>query len=436
VWGGDPACEHEWGELLPVAGKVTHGLGASTLTGGHDSWANRNGASQGSFCPRCGAWRGCLGLEPTPELYVQHLVEIFREVWRVLRDDGTLWLVIGDSYVANSQGQAHGQSFGKERQNDPGRSGGVIYQPNAEARHHGLKPKDLVGIPWRAAFALQADGWYLRSDIIWAKPNPMPESVTDRPTKAHEYIFLLAKSRCYFYDQDATREPHQGDSGWSKQRERGDLRYSKKYGKRWSPELSSDHAMLDHPSGRNRRSVWTIPTESYTGSHFATFPTALVEPCIKAATSEHGVCPRCGAPWKRMVKRATRFEGGSGKAGRTAEEIGGKWSDDRHGKNILLGPVVDVETTGWRPTCTCGLEDVIPALVLDPFIGSGTTCAVAQRLGRRSIGLDLSATYMNLALERTGLLILQAWHEGSAPVADDFSDLPLLSNTQYPISNI
>ena len=193
---------------------------------------------------------GQIGLEETPQEYVERLVTVFREVRRVLRDDGTLWLNLGDSYA--SQGGAHGgrndnqRGVGARRVHAAG--GG---DQAARTPPDGLKPKDLVGIPWRVAFALQADGWYLRSDIVWAKPNPMPESVRDRPTRAHEYVFLLSKNERYFYDHEAIKEP----------------------------------AVSNHPSSkRNRRSVWHIPVRPFKGAHFAVFPEALVEPMVLAGS--------------------------------------------------------------------------------------------------------------------------------------------------------
>jgi DNA modification methylase len=217
---------------------------------------------------------GAIGLESTPEEYVFKMVEVFREVRRVLRDDGTVWLNMGDSYA--SQGGPLTYDFnsimgGKPEVQD--------YQVTRKAPA-GLKPKDLVGIPWRLAFALQADGWYLRSDIIWAKPNPMPESVTDRPTKAHEYVFLLTKSARYFYDQEAVREP----TLWANDPRAGNghIDYD---GKRKGEDGTGQRAFVSiNPAGRNLRSVWNIPTEPFPEAHFATFPKALVEPCIKAGS--------------------------------------------------------------------------------------------------------------------------------------------------------
>ena len=213
-----------------------------------------------------------LGLEPTPDAYVASIVAVFREVRRVLRDDGTLWLNVGDSYCGGggyapdapcNQRRAKGDSWGAMNPHSR-REGEARTKARPGYTPPGLKPKDLVGIPWRLAFALQADGWYLRSDIIWSKPNPMPESVTDRPTKSHEYVFLLTKSARYFFDADAVREPHVGPFH--------------------APGNKGREGVAEIQKGRNCRSVWTITTQPYPDAHFATFPEALPERCITAGT--------------------------------------------------------------------------------------------------------------------------------------------------------
>jgi DNA modification methylase len=255
---------------------------------------------------------GQLGSEPTIEEYVAIMVAVFREVRRTLRDDGTLWLNLGDSY--NGSGGAGG---------DYGPGGLKEGQPKYAGHDDtGLKPKDMCGIPWRVAFALQADGWWLRSDIIWAKPNPMPESVTDRPTKSHEYIFLLTKSARYYYDSEAVKEPATATQlgatgipfGGIKQTNGND-----------NPTYSGNEYIST--GTRNLRDVWTISTQSYPEAHFATFPETIPERCIRAGT----------------------------KGGDT---------------------------------------------VLDPFMGSGTTCAVAKSLGRDYIGIELNPAYVQLAEKR------------------------------------
>ena len=233
---------------------------------------------------------GQLGLEATPDEFVEAMVAVFREVRRVLRDDGTLWLNLGDSNSggANSGGANSGTTNGPP----------VRIQNLPIKRGEGIKPKDLIGIPWLVAFALRADGWFLRSDIIWHKPNPMPESVTDRPTKAHEYLFLLSKQSRYFYDADAIRED---DSGWSSGngfvREHrltylDDNGTARGNAEQWQPG-----------GGRNKRDVWTVPSQPFAGAHFATFPPKLIEPCILAGAPEGGVVldPFAGAGTTGLV---------------------------------------------------------------------------------------------------------------------------------------
>ena len=254
---------------------------------------------------------GQIGLEETPDQYIEAMVEVFSCVKNILADDGTLWLNIGDSYAGNnSQASNNGRAgFGNARERVVNRTG------------EGLKTKDLIGIPWMLAFALRADGWYLRQDIIWHKPNPMPESVTDRCTKAHEYIFLMSKSPKYYYDHESIKEMANSKSegirfGGNKYGDDNDPKYATKSG-----NVSKEYDKA------NKRSVWTVTTKPYEGAHFAVFPTDLIEPCILA-----------GAP------------------------VGG--------------------------------------VVLDPFMGSGTTAQVAQSLGRQYLGCELNPEYAPLQKKR------------------------------------
>jgi DNA modification methylase len=239
---------------------------------------------------------GQIGLERSPEDYVQSLVGVFREVRRVLADDGTVWLNLGDSYQ-NAKGQAGGVD-----PKQPARRHLRGAQPN-DVRVDGLKPKDLVGIPWRVAFAIQADGWFLRSDIIWAKPNPMPEPVTDRPTRSHEYLFLLTKGARYYYDHRAIQEPA------VQNHRRGTAHYRAAVTTNGNGGL----AQRDTEGRRNRRSVWTITPQPYRGAHFAVFPEALVDPCVLAGSRPGDlVCdPFCGAGTTGVValRHGRRFLG-------------------------------------------------------------------------------------------------------------------------------
>jgi DNA modification methylase len=415
--GGDAGCDHKTGRDKPVA---------STVTGGIPHMGSEG--IQRDACAKCGARRvdSQLGLEPTPGLYVQHMVEVFREVRRVLRPEGTLWLVLGDSY--NGAGPRTGTN-GKGNERGQGKKHTTSVST--------LKPKDLVGIPWMVAFALRADGWWLRSDVIWAKPNPMPESVTDRPTRSHEYVFLLTKSVHYFYDAEAVKEPQKPCTterykyGWNGVDDDGSngSRTGSAY-KKMKQGMTMGEAMGGNGK-RNRRSVWFIATQPYSGAHFACYPEKLVEPCIKAGTSERGCCPKCGAPWARVVKREKDSEMGraTGKSGQVFGKTRGSSSSTlalqwqgwtEHGPRHI--------TLGWSPTCECygalreqfGYTDEeltpelfrllgyhlseglppVPCTVLDPFAGSGTTGQVAVELGRRAVLIDLNPEYRPMQVER------------------------------------
>jgi len=361
--GGDAGCDH----LRPPLGGdgKTSGLNAKFAGDGtFDGKQHPRLQQYGTDCGKCGARRidSQLGLERTPEEYVAKMVEVFREVRRVLRKDGTLWLNLGDSYAGFKD--------------DP-----II------------KPKDLVGIPWRVAFALQADGWYLRSDVIWAKPNPMPESVTDRPTKSHEYLFLLSKSPKYYFDQEAVREDSIYPSDDRKFRASPDQ-------KRFPTEsVAGIRSGSQTYPVRNIRTVWTIATQPFPEAHFATFPEKLVEPCIKAGTSEKGCCATCGAGWRRVM----------GEAKRTIPA--GAWVD--HSRDAIVGSsrnslggqkewdaFESAPTIGWQ-SCRCDLKAApVPCLVLDPFAGSGTVGVVALRLGRSFVGIELKPEYCEMARRR------------------------------------
>jgi DNA modification methylase len=422
AWGGDPQHRHAWGsEVLVNATNhvdkrrwqhTRNGRGEEQPIEKHTGW-QRHRIPQGCFCP-CGAWRGALGLEPTPELYVEHLVEVFREVRRVLKPDGTLWLNLGDSYVGSWGNYGGGnRGHGTQRGITSGSQahqfaydGLEQFRPPTAFRHSSLKPKDLVGIPWRVAFALQTDGWYLRSDIIWAKPNPMPESVTDRPTRSHEHVFLLAKAARYYYDAIAVAEPLARPNEAARKMPARFGGAHKSVTARKQSRLHSGNEYRGTPwMTRNRRSVWMIATQPYPEAHFATYPSALVEPCIKAGTSERGCCAKCGAPWRRVVTKIAI----------QPTDYDGKWKEadqQASGRRMLANvrarrqageahdyPFPPAKTLGWRPSCTHG-KDAVSCTVLDPFCGSGTTGVVALRLLRRFVGIELNAIYVEMARRR------------------------------------
>jgi DNA modification methylase len=590
VWGGDLAgCPHEWGDWQEShderegvkAGKTRttdrhYGEESRRFDGNHQKH------TAGAFCRRCGAWRGSLGLEPTPELFVEHIVEVMREVRRVLRDDGSLWLNMGDSYAASRSGpfgESSTLNGSRHAPQESRRAKEAAGRPSSRWHFEpwGLKPKDLLLMPARVALALQQPyytgrikaerdrvwmaamidgegticgfrhvrpdgnvrtgtlvfvtngstailnecdriwpgaryietlkagdevlgatatrdcwrwqlqkaedrslflreiypylvekyrqcivaynltelsiaakkmgrggetktvkekrdllarllsdlnqhrdvdlptwlkepppptepGWYLRSDVIWSKNNPMPESVTDRPTRSHEYVFLLAKRATYFMDMEAIREPP------TQQPQR---RYSGNHMRRGIPGQRDDggqKALRDTPqvdapeAGRNKRTVWEIATQPYPDAHFATFPEKLVEPCIMAGTSERGVCRDCGAPWERVVERERSFESGSGRSGNLpAGKNGARVQGGGETLDVRRGPTLHTSTIGWRPTCAHEGEPVA-AVVLDPFCGSGTVGVVAARLGRRAILIDANPDYVTMARHRTAQL--------------------------------
>jgi DNA modification methylase len=479
-------CDHEWGEeiILSQRGKVgDHSTLEGSLQAGGEGRLRE--VKQGRFCRHCGAWLGTLGLEPTIDLFVAHIVDVFREVRRVLRKDGVLWLNFGDCYATTPRGNKPGDystsSLTNPRRQDQMKRGDV--------KDYGqLKKKDLCGIPWQIAFALRADGWWLRSALPWIKANPMPESVRDRATTAHEYVFLLSKSEHYYYDGDAVRRPQSGNA------------HSRGTG--ITPKSVSDTRLIkaNHsfhsatsgstvvPGGRNWRTGdlfrdsldWAIEQareylqhlesvkekggmllsgegdplallvnpQGFSGSHFAVFPPALVEPLIKASTSERGCCPGCGAPWERITQASEEY----------AQHLGKDWAnyeqDDMEGRGHFMlpgggkasqrpikrkAPALTAEylTVGWRPTCSCyderyrqefprarsrrkrrqqDLSDrwfprvrrrpgndtwpVAPCVVLDPFGGVGTTAMVADREGSDATLIELNRKYAYMARDR------------------------------------
>ena len=346
LWeGGNPDCDHD----ATIRAKAVAHVGTTGFSANRESQINAAMSIHGGKgCP-CGARRvdQQIGLEDTPDLWVERLVQVFREVRRVLRDDGTFWVEIGDSYSSSPPGNVAGvgATSGLHGANDP--SG--TYRETLKAGHAtkrdtsklaGTKPKDLLGQPWLLAFALRADGWWLRSEIIWARPNPMPESVTDRPTKSHSTVFLLSKQPRYFYDADAIREPHRWQDPerlkWDAQARQG-LRLAQRRAAgdpsavRTQPEIgrekgrgkngNQESEFSASEAGANARSVWTIPTQPTPFAHFATWPEALVRRMILAGTSERGCCPECGAPWTRDVEKS------ESDYARIKRETGTTWKD-------------------------------------------------------------------------------------------------------------
>ena len=400
-------CSHEW----------TDKTISFTAASGSEKQATNQGANGVAgicgICGICGAWRGAFGLEPTIEMYVAHTLEILRECRRVLRPDGVLFWNLGDSYHSDRGYGGDLKPSDLQLSNHGSLRGKDTFMPNRHKQNQ-LKPKDLCLIPARVAIAAQGDvsvrngkqeAWWIRSMIIWTKPNPMPESVTDRPTDAYEHILMLTKSERYFWDADAVRK---NVTGGTHSRGTGDG--GPKAQQRGSYEGWTD-GTREVLSSRNLRNVWDFATQPYPEAHFATFPEELPRLCIRAATSERGACSSCGAPWERICARQVRLESGSGKAGNyPVGKMAGE-SQVRDGHDVRMGPCVDSKTIGWSPTCRCPGQHgrTSPCVVLDPFTGSGTTGKVAMELGRKFVGMDLA--YHELSRERieSGIPGTDAW---------------------------
>jgi len=462
-------CEHEWSDERKSNSRIRNGEPGGLHEGRQTNALTETtllNPATGSTCLKCGAWRGAFGLEPTIEMYVEHSIEILREIRRVLRADGVCFWNIGDCYQSGNRGASvesdarrgdQGGSF------QPGNKGAkyIRSSPNRLTQVD-LKPKDLCLIPARVALAAQADGWWVRSDIIWAKPNPMPESVsgwrwekhrikmrgkwrrpgqesiganTDnghgatisdrpqtewvecpgcekcdrngglvlrqgswRPTDAYEHILMLTKSENYFCDAEAVRESLAESTLADKRNATGrHTQGSETYGvDPTSPDCPSwyrSKTFVNPESGRNLRNVWTFATQPYKGAHFATFPEELVRRCIAAGTSERGCCPQCGAPWVRIIERKRmvirKTEGYADASGNRTATAG-----------TMLEPA-ESETLGWRASCSCPTPESrvpSPAVVLDPFAGSGTVGEVAYKMGRSAVLIDLA--YQELQRER------------------------------------
>lgn len=375
--GGDPTCSH----------KRDSKHSENTSTGQKNLEGAIGDGIYKTVCHRCGAKRidDQLGLEPTFDEYVADMVAVFREVKRILRDDGTLWLNLGDSY-AGSNGNGWKQTIASTNASN---AGGENEDFRARiGRDDGyLKPKDLVGIPWRVALALQEDGWFLRQDIIWHKPNPMPESVTDRCTRAHEYIFLLSKKGHYFFDSEAIKEP--AKYAFDNRGERADKRKG----------VISNAMHGSTGSMRNKRSVWTVNTKPFKEAHFAVFPTELIEPCIKAGTSEKGCCASCGSPYERILEK-TRIQRSELPEDDPRYRPNNNEGEDAESNGKTEPVFTDTKTLGWEKSCKCETEDIVPCTVLDTFFGSGTTGVVSMRLGRSYLGCELNPEYAKIATKR------------------------------------
>jgi DNA modification methylase len=385
---------------------------------------------------------GQIGLEETPDEFVDTLVDVYRGVWRVLRDDGVCWVNLGDSYCSTDKWGGGGGNTGKHTiewtHGDANCDHDPVDDPNSpfncqcvtcskcdgsgrvaswavRAKRKpiaGIKPKDLMGMPWRVALALQADGWYLRDAVIWHKPAPMPGSQQDRCTSSYEFIFQLTKSRRYFFDMDAIKEPLKpssesrgevafggnkggGDAGSASRLYSGNSWKGSSFteGKTGAVHDNQGQGERNPTGGSTPRNVWTMASGGFKEAHFATFPIELPLRCIKASTSSKGCCSGCGAPWQRITERtALKRERPNELTKRTGEDGTGN-----HCANTVAG--VEARTIGWEPTCDCQL-DVSPCRVLDPFNGAGTTAVACRRLGIDYVGCELNQEYIDMSYRR------------------------------------
>jgi DNA modification methylase len=373
-----------------------------------------------------------IGLEATPDEWVAELVGVFREVRRILKPAGTLWVECGDSYAASPPGNVRGvgETSGlhgaatSEKYRETLMSGHATKRDTS--RIPGIKSKDLIGSPWMLAFALRADGWYLRQCIIWQKPNPMPESVRDRCTTSHSYLFLLSKQPRYWFDAEAIAEPAEwarwGDqtvpkyegtetaAGWIQPKTKAELRSGRvgRYQERAMYGIgdgTTPRKTLDEASAsKNARSVWTIPTQGYSEAHFATWPEALVERVLKAGCPEW-VCVACGKARERLTEASYGKSPAHG-AGPTVRKRNENVDVNGWAGETMPRLAKTTKTVGWSD-CGCG-QGFTPGVCLDPFIGSGTTALVARRLGRKAVGVELNPEYAQMAARRLQQLSLIA----------------------------
>lgn len=419
IWGGDDACEHEWGPELRVrtTNHVDKRRWQQTRNGRDEeqppekrvAWLGTP-VDQGSLCERCAVWRGSLGLEPTFDLYVKHLCAVFDEVRRVLKKAGTCWVNLADTYWSASGSCVNPGGGFRARETPQKRSAYPLHRGN-RADIPWLQPKSLCQIPNRFAIAMTERGWTLRNEVIWEKPNCIPSSAKDRFTVDFEKLFFFSKARRYYFERQF--EPHGGRPSGNKQRkiaeagERDRLNTHMGESVPWNPT----------PLGRNKRCVWRIPVRPFPGSHFAVYPDELVETPIRAGCPEF-VCTRCGKPRQKIIE-APRL--------RTREGFGSKWA--RQGKQSS-GYRMETNVRKWRAytgehdfvvprafrgytDCGCGGK-FEPGIVLDPFLGSGTTALVALRLGRRFIGIELSPEYVTMGERRIRPLLEGRRSQGQA----------------------
>jgi DNA modification methylase len=392
IWGGRPDCQHVWKPLGKRGGPAAKQGINSHLRGRSvpEQQTKAAHADLGACCERCLAWRGEHGQEPTFDLWLQHEVLIFRAIRRVIRKDACVFVNCGDAYATTPNGRsaedtkAAGSDNRTFRDKPVSTIGGIF------------KAKDRLLMPHRLAIALHEDGWWVRDEIVWHKLNSMPSSAKDRTCPSHEFMFMLTKKPHYYYDYVAIQEPLA--EATINDRVDGD-RFRPDRGFP-SEQPSAGNGRLADNGMKIKRSVWSLPLEPFPDAHFATMPTKLITPAIEAGTSAHGVCPKCGAPWERVTEsKFVPQPDVSAERGIKGAD-GQKPMDETSGWDGFPRGTTQHVTTGWQPTCKHAHLKPVPATILDPFGGSGTTGLVADMLGRDAILIELNPTYAQMARKR------------------------------------
>lgn len=467
TWGGDDECDHQWETRTkpPQGGENTDenppNTGADAST--QESRIRGGDGVDSDKCVKCGAWRGQLGLEPKVDQFVQNLVEVGDEVRRVLRDDGSWWLNLGDSFAGSGRGQWD---------DDEGRPK-ESYRPDSgdhPEQNTTLRRKSKMLVPHRVAIALQDAGWIVRSDAVWSKPNPMPHPVKDRLNEHKEFVFHLTPAPDYWFDLDAIREPHK-ESSLDRTTH---AMHDSEIGMEHVPGADADHARMDadqacHPDGKNPGDIFEVSVKSFPEAHFAVYPPELVKKPLKSSCPPT-VCAECGTPYERekvvehtqpkhlvdserpQARRAVEIYEESDLTGqhlRALRAVGlcdagqAQEVQDGHGNNTkaverlaakakdVLGGYAreflgeQVESTEWQQACDCDTDETDPGIVLDPFAGAGTTPLVAKEYGRRFVGIDLNPEYVAMAQKRVGVSV----DEPERLLDDDETTLAAYSNS-------